>query len=69
MKSSGVRIGTPAMTTKGWKENDFQELASLINGYLINVKNGLDTPETIDVFKTQIARLINNVKERNESNG
>lgn len=69
MKSSGVRIGTPAMTTKGWKENDFQELAGLINGYLINVKNGLDTPETIDVFKTQIARLINNVKERNESNG
>ena len=35
-KPSGIRIGTPAMTTKGWKENDFEELgvrmAKIIKG-------------------------------------
>lgn len=27
-KPSGIRIGTPAMTTKGWKEKEFEELAN-----------------------------------------
>ena len=31
---SGLRIGTPAMTTKGWKENDFRQLAHKINSTL-----------------------------------
>lgn len=35
-KPSGIRIGTPAMTTRGWKENDFEilgkKIASIING-------------------------------------
>ncbi|MFA7300749.1 MAG: serine hydroxymethyltransferase [Candidatus Shapirobacteria bacterium] len=30
-KPSGIRIGTPAMTTLGWKENDFFELGKRIN--------------------------------------
>ena len=34
LKSSGVRIGTPAMTTKCWKEEDFRELAKLIDSVL-----------------------------------
>lgn len=34
MKSSGVRIGTPAMTTKNWKENDFEKLAEIIDDVL-----------------------------------
>ena len=28
--TSGIRIGTPAMTTKGWKEKDFKDLAEII---------------------------------------
>lgn len=27
-RPSGIRIGTPAMTTKGWKEKDFEKLAN-----------------------------------------
>lgn len=34
-ETSGVRIGTPAMTTKGWKEQDFIECAQTIDN-LIN---------------------------------
>ena len=38
LKSSGVRIGTPAMTTKGWKEEDFIKLAKVIMDYLEEYK-------------------------------
>ena len=34
LKSSGIRIGTPAMTTKGWKEKDFVDLAKVMMDYL-----------------------------------
>ena len=37
MKPSGIRIGTPAMTTKGWKEGEFREvgkrIAKIVLGY------------------------------------
>ena len=39
LKSSGVRIGTPAMTTKGWKEDKFIELAKIMMDYLNECKN------------------------------
>lgn len=42
MKSSGIRIGTPAMTTKGWKEEDFIKLAELINHILKSYKDIVD---------------------------
>lgn len=29
-KASGIRVGTPAMTTKGFKEDDFREVAKII---------------------------------------
>jgi len=47
--TSGIRLGTPAMTTRGFKEEDFEETAILIDLILNN-------PEDIDVF--------NEVKDR-----
>ena len=40
LKSSGVRIGTPAMTTKNWKEEHFTQLAKIIMDYLKLCKDG-----------------------------
>ena len=43
MKSSGVRIGTPAMTTKNWREKDFEKLEEEntldYNNIVDNIKN------------------------------
>lgn len=39
MEASGIRIGTPAMTTKGWKEEDFIRCARLIYTHLEKLKN------------------------------
>ena len=35
LKPSGIRLGTPAMTTKGWKEKEFEEIGERI-GKIIN---------------------------------
>lgn len=32
--TSGIRIGTPAVTTRGFKENDMKEIADIINGVI-----------------------------------
>lgn len=34
--TSGIRLGTPAMTTRGFKEEDFEEVAILIDMILMN---------------------------------
>ena len=39
LKSSGIRVGTPAMTSKGWKEEDFIKLAERIIEHLENCKS------------------------------
>ena len=36
-RPSGIRIGTPAMTTRGWKEKEFEELGNKIAGIIKNI--------------------------------
>lgn len=62
LKSSGVRIGTPAMTTKGWKEDDFKNLAYIIDGYLKRFKDNELSDEQIAEYKEMINTLVH--KER-----
>ncbi len=51
--TSGIRVGTPAMTTRGLKENDFITLANIIHNILSNPsdevtrKNALSTVDEI----------------------
>ena len=57
LKSSGIRIGTPAMTTKGWKEDDFRELSKIMIDFLKEVKAG--THENVrDEYTEKVTSLI-----------
>lgn len=58
LKSSGVRIGTPAMTTRGWKEEQFIQLACIIDGFLINLTNDLVDDDLIKIFQSQVVNLF-----------
>ena len=61
LKSSGVRIGTPAMTTKGWKEEDFEKLARIMMDYLKLCKDGKQE-ETREEYTEKVVGLIESVK-------
>ncbi len=60
LKSSGVRIGTPAMTTKGWKEENFIELAKIIIDYLKMYKEG-KAEEKREEYTNKVIELINKI--------
>ena len=51
--ASGIRLGTPAMTTRGFKEKEFQQLAKII---YVALKNHHDE-KTLKKLKTEIKTL------------
>ena len=63
LKSSGVRIGTPAMTTKGWREEDFKELSYIIDGFLRRLKDEDLNEDQILAYKEMVFKLVH--KRRN----
>lgn len=52
-KASGIRIGSPAMTTKGFKEEDFIEVGDIIYDTLTSTK----TPEELDRQSQKVLSL------------
>ena len=56
LKSSGVRIGTPAMTTKGWNIEDFEDLALIINEALRAYKK--DENVDREPYKQRVLEII-----------
>lgn len=53
---SGIRLGTPAITTRGMTEKDIEELGNLIANLLKNHQ----APSIIDQTKTVVAKLAQN---------
>lgn len=49
--TSGIRIGTPAMTSKGFKEKDFEEVANII----ISALSGIQRKEDL---QTRVQKLL-----------
>lgn len=53
--TSGIRIGTPAMTTRGMKENEMEIIASFINKAVVNYEN----ESVLKSIKVEVAELCN----------
>ena len=53
MKASGVRIGSPAMTTRGFKEKEFREIADII----YNILKKPDDKKILNESKKKILEL------------
>ncbi|NQX83123.1 MAG: serine hydroxymethyltransferase [Mycoplasmataceae bacterium] len=52
--TSGIRVGSPAMTSKGWIEQDFTDLADI----MISVFKNIDDNELIKIKKQEIINLV-----------
>ncbi|MFQ5772233.1 MAG: serine hydroxymethyltransferase, partial [bacterium] len=51
--TSGIRIGTPALTTRGMKESEMEEIAFLIDKILSDIKN----ESVLKLVRAQVADL------------
>lgn len=51
-KTSGIRLGSPAMTTRGLKEEDFKEIGLIITDALKN-------NESKDILKQRVSNIVN----------
>ncbi|MDD2392088.1 MAG: serine hydroxymethyltransferase [Bacilli bacterium] len=54
-KTSGIRLGSPAMTTRGLKEEDFEEIGNIISEALINKDNN----EILKQLKLRVQKITN----------
>ena len=52
--TSGIRLGTPAMTTRGFKEEEFTEVARIIS----LVGHHIDDPESIEEATDRVKKLM-----------
>jgi glycine hydroxymethyltransferase len=56
--TSGIRLGSPAMTTKGYKEGEFHQIALWIDEVLSNI----DNPSVIEKVKKEVIELSKKMK-------
>jgi len=52
--TSGIRVGVPAITTRGMKENDMETVVAMIDKVLMNI----DDEKTIIEIKTEVKTFM-----------
>ncbi|MCX8019289.1 MAG: serine hydroxymethyltransferase [Chitinophagaceae bacterium] len=52
--TSGMRLGVPAVTTRGMREEDMETIAELID----TVINNIDNPQAVESVKTEVQNLM-----------
>jgi len=67
LNPSGIRLGTPAMTSRGFLENDFKYVAKIINDICnlsIEIQKNSNTNKLLDFIKTSESYIndINSIK-------
>jgi len=53
-KTSGLRLGSPAMTTRGLKEKDFKKIAAIIDATLHNI----DNQTAYEIERDEVKKLV-----------
>jgi glycine hydroxymethyltransferase len=53
-QTSGLRVGTPAVTTRGLKENDIKEIVRLIDKVLCDISN----PQVLEEVKHDVGQMM-----------
>ena len=56
MITSGIRIGSPAMTTRGLKESDFTDIGNIISDCLLK-------KDSYENLKIRVSNVIKNCKK------
>jgi glycine hydroxymethyltransferase len=55
--TSGIRIGTPAVTTRGLKESDMSKIVDLIDRVIINIENDSEIEKVRDEVNAMMQGL------------
>lgn len=56
--TSGIRLGTPAVTTRGFKEQEILEVTEIIHSAIVEVENqGQLSASSMQTLKAQVAKL------------
>ncbi len=58
--TSGIRLGTPAGTSRGFKEQDFIQVGNMIADILDGLKNNQDNSECENKIRQQVSQLVRN---------